>query len=393
MKNRILSFIMSAVLTSSLISVQSAFSDNTVEYGTITVSVIDEETGELYNDENDITSVSFFKTPLDFPKEGQFGGTIQIDEWNIAQSNPHVIEQAETNYSYTLNYSMMFFNTQYTVDAEKLPETTFDYLSSEPKEIKLYIKKNKLADQNADTDTSEKPDIQADKEYTFEDIRSMTTEELEALYKAKGIKDYHVYTAKSAVSGILLEPRPYLCDDVPDDVITEIHDISEISKLLDSPCRFDIEKVKKSLGLPAELFIIGFDLMMPVGHEENGEFIMKKYCECFIQPIADDQQTRAELLADALNYIQLNPDYCGLTPNALGGSNITVPAAALKGDVNGDKAFDICDIVALQRWLLGAEGAELADWKAADLCEDGKLDVFDLTAMKKALLAQTAAQY
>ena len=117
------------------------------EYGTVTVSVINEETGELYYDENDITSVSFFKTPLDFPKEGQFGGTIQIDEWNIGQSNPHVIEQVETNYSYTLNYSMMFFNTQYAVDAEKIPETPFDYLSSEPKEIKLYIKKSVLADQ------------------------------------------------------------------------------------------------------------------------------------------------------------------------------------------------------------------------------------------------------
>lgn len=147
MKKRIMSLIMSALLTSSLISVPSAFSDNTAEYGTITVTVIDEETGELYYDENDITSVSFFRTPLDFPEEGQFGGTIQIEEWNIGQSNPHVIEQVETNYSYTLNYSMMFFNTQYAVDVEKIPETTFDYLSSEPKEIKMYIKKNKSTEQ------------------------------------------------------------------------------------------------------------------------------------------------------------------------------------------------------------------------------------------------------
>ncbi len=374
MKKRILSLIMSALLTSSLISVPSAFSDNTAEYGTVTVTVIDEETGELYNDENDNTSVSLFRTPLNFPEEGQFGGTIQIDEWNIGQSNPHVIEQAETNYSYTLNYSMMFFNTQYAVDAEKIPETTFDYLSSEPKEIKMYIKKNKLADPNADTDTSEKPDIQADKDYTFDDIRSMTTEEIEALYKAKGIKDYHVYTAKSAVSGILLEPRPYLCDDVPDDVITEIHDISEISKLLDSPCRFDIEKVKKSLGLPAELFIIGFDLMMPVGHEENGEFIMKKYCECFIQPIADDQQTRAELLADALNYIQLNPDYCGLTPNALGGADITVPSTTLKGDVNCDNEVDMADAVLIMQALANPNKYGIDGTAERHLTEQGKLN-------------------
>ena len=84
--------------------------------------------------------------------------------------------------------------------------------------MKKYIWEN----QKVDTNTSEKSDIQADKEYTFEDIRNMTTDEIEALYKVKGIKDYHVYTAKSAFGSILLEPRPYLSDDVPDDVITEI---------------------------------------------------------------------------------------------------------------------------------------------------------------------------
>ena len=238
------------------------------EYGTITVSVIEEETGELYNDENDITSVSFFKTPLDFPKEGQFGGTIQLDEWNIGQSNPHVIEQAETNYSYTLNYSMMFFNTQYTVDAEKIPETTFDYLSSEPKEIKLYIKKNKLADQNADTETLENPDIQADKEYTFEDIRSMTTEEIQELFELKGVKNNRVHTSDNTQNNFLLDPMPYLKDNIPED----IYGSNEIIY------RFDEEKVKRSLGLPDELFEITVEASMPIGLDDTP---VQKYCECY----------------------------------------------------------------------------------------------------------------
>jgi hypothetical protein len=41
----------------------------------------------------------------------------------------------------------------------------------------------------------------------------------------------------------------------------------------------------------------------------------------------------------------------------------------------------------LQRWLL-ADGTKVNDRRAADLCEDGKLDVFDLCLMKRALIQQ-----
>ena len=55
------------------------------------------------------------------------------------------------------------------------------------------------------------------------------------------------------------------------------------------------------------------------------------------------------------------------------------------GDVNMDSQFNISDVVLLQRWLL-ADGTKLADWEAADLCKDGRLDSFDLCLMKEALL-------
>lgn len=56
------------------------------------------------------------------------------------------------------------------------------------------------------------------------------------------------------------------------------------------------------------------------------------------------------------------------------------------GDVNGDGSFNIADVVAFQKWLLNAPDAELYNWTAADLYADGKLDVFDLTLMRKALI-------
>ena len=55
---------------------------------------------------------------------------------------------------------------------------------------------------------------------------------------------------------------------------------------------------------------------------------------------------------------------------------------SLRGDANSDGSFDIADIVTFQKWLLAAPDADLADWKAADLCSDGRLDIFDLCLMK-----------
>ncbi len=56
------------------------------------------------------------------------------------------------------------------------------------------------------------------------------------------------------------------------------------------------------------------------------------------------------------------------------------------GDCNGDGNFDVADIVLLQKWLLAVPNTHLADWKAADLCEDGRLNIFDLCMMKHLLL-------
>lgn len=57
-----------------------------------------------------------------------------------------------------------------------------------------------------------------------------------------------------------------------------------------------------------------------------------------------------------------------------------------EGDVNSDGEFNVADVVTLQKWLLAVPDAKLADWKAADLCNDNKLDVFDLIFMRRALL-------
>ncbi|MDD6279623.1 MAG: DUF6055 domain-containing protein [Oscillospiraceae bacterium] len=58
----------------------------------------------------------------------------------------------------------------------------------------------------------------------------------------------------------------------------------------------------------------------------------------------------------------------------------------IRGDVNNDKTFNIADLVMMQHFLLGS--GSLTDWQAGDLCEDGKIDVFDMVMMRKLILTQ-----
>ena len=58
----------------------------------------------------------------------------------------------------------------------------------------------------------------------------------------------------------------------------------------------------------------------------------------------------------------------------------------ISGDLNADEVFNVSDVVLLQKWLLAVPDTHLANWKAADMCEDDRLDVFDLCMMKRALI-------
>ncbi|MCM1473686.1 MAG: dockerin type I repeat-containing protein [Muribaculaceae bacterium] len=56
------------------------------------------------------------------------------------------------------------------------------------------------------------------------------------------------------------------------------------------------------------------------------------------------------------------------------------------GDVNADGKFNVADVVLLQKWLLAVPNVTLPDWKAADLCKDNKIDVFDMIEMRKLIV-------
>ncbi len=65
----------------------------------------------------------------------------------------------------------------------------------------------------------------------------------------------------------------------------------------------------------------------------------------------------------------------------------------VSGNINGDDAFSVADVVTLQKWLLGAADVEIWNGAQGDFCLDGKLDVFDLCLMRSELVKNINANY
>ena len=63
-----------------------------------------------------------------------------------------------------------------------------------------------------------------------------------------------------------------------------------------------------------------------------------------------------------------------------------VPLEYTEGDANFDGEFSIADAVSIQNYLLGRQKTGLVYWKAADLCDDNRLDVFDMCLMRRLLV-------
>ena len=142
MKKRIMSFIMSSVFAASLISVSYVCAEEYAECGTITFTVIDEETGELFKGES-FENLFFLNQNKAIASDAwkEWGKDTQVDKWDINESNPHTIENVPIEYHYYIGHSIFSFNDfYYEVDKEK-SEGAFDFLSAEPKEVKVYMKK------------------------------------------------------------------------------------------------------------------------------------------------------------------------------------------------------------------------------------------------------------
>ena len=111
-------------------------------------------------------------------------------------------------------------------------------------------------------------------------------------------------------------------------------------------------------------------------NNHNNRHISKYNTKCYID--SDAEYTTNE------NTIYGNAAMIFLTASIMS----RIESEQIKGDVNADGKINVADVVLMQKWLLTVPDTKLIDWKAGDLCEDEKLDVFDLCLMKRELLKQ-----
>lgn len=99
---------------------------------------------------------------------------------------------------------------------------------------------------------------------------------------------------------------------------------------------------------------------------------------------SDSEDTNSDIIPELQKAVR---DYQSSIVSIGGESVINPPQPEImKGDVNDDGEFNISDVVMLQKWLLAVPDVHLANWEAGDLCQDDRLDVFDLCLMKRELI-------
>ena len=211
---------------------------------------------------------------------------------------------------------------------------------------------------------------------SFEEFSKLTEDEVKAMFEEKGLTDsmyYRLWTEENIndevgheAIWVILKPNPFPVSD------PELAD--------DYKVYWEDDRFASALGLPKELFEFKQNTPVRIGIGDNNG----KYCSCNINAKAANSSDTEKLLAAALNYVQLSPYFVSFHYDYLGWR--VAPAVQVKGDVNGDGKFTIADVVTFKKWLYGISDTPLANWEAADFCEDGVLDSFDFCIMRRKII-------
>ncbi|MBE6844574.1 MAG: hypothetical protein E7508_02500 [Ruminococcus sp.] len=62
------------------------------------------------------------------------------------------------------------------------------------------------------------------------------------------------------------------------------------------------------------------------------------------------------------------------------------------GDIDGNGSFNFADVVSFSKYLMNKSENEPDNLYAADICTDGKINVFDLVAMKRKMIEQNTTE-
>lgn len=143
-------------------------------------------------------------------------------------------------------------------------------------------------------------------------------------------------------------------------------------------CGYDILLYKNG-----ELYVPDEDIkvMMPVPEEYKDALFFGVYGSIYVDRFGACHYTNDGAFAEN-GYITCYDTVDNSSQNVI----VLKAELPVEGDANLDGKFSAADVVSLQRYLLCC--GDLPNREAADLCQDNKINVFDLCIMKRMLLEQ-----
>lgn len=375
MKNTILT-----ILTVSMISITSfssiyAYAETDDTRGTVTIKVINEETNKLFSENRNNFSVN--GTPLSI--NGDVGGAIYLDGWNSAESNPHTIFDINKDFNYCIQYSAVDYDGySYYIDTEK-SDDIFDFTDSSQKVLNIYMKKHFWGE----------PSV-----YSFDELLAMSENELEN-YCKKNEFDYvsdeiiKSEMEQGAMCFIRMNPENFTINDYSDIIVSE--NISDIYRF--NTDKYDFTKMISEINFPKEYFDVVVDenpfmIYSDSILSDDGEMKSYFFKLANLKVKIKSEYKDSDIAVRLYQLMRIIPEKCDDFHSISIQHTGCADNSCLRGDVNSDGIFNISDIVTFQKWLLGNSDIKLKDWKAADLCEDDVLNIFDFCMMKRELTNQ-----
>ena len=369
--------LIAALMLSSALTVFPVNAVSEADRGTLTVTIIDEETNELFAEDRDCFSI--------------IGGSIHLSSWNPSKSNPHTVTDVQTAFDYVVQYTAKDYDGYtYYIDTEK-SEPMISFVDVTDKEVTVYMKKNNWGS-SSDTTAPETPVSTELK--TFEELYAAEENELKQYCSDHKLNYISKEEAENQLANkcginIMVKPKDYL---LKADDLLESEDLSAFNKSNFSD--YDFDKMVSDLNLPEKYYKFNADknnfaFYSESAPDSNGDpkQIFYKLAQINVQPDPSvaNERSLARLYQLAGILAEQNPIVHSISLVKVGSSPDTAEET-ISGDVNNDGEFNISDVVLLQKWLLAVPDTHLENWKAADLCDDDILDVFDLCLMKSALI-------
>ena len=366
-----------SLLTAECMSVNHATAEET-QTGSVTVSVYDDETGNLIDSEI-YMSISESTDAL-FNSIGH-GFGVDGGNWFTSNENPYTLTGIEIKPGW---FQMIDIITQndddyyYTINYDK-SDTTFDLNESSEQDLSIYLTKTEkewFLVYRGTYGEEQYPLF----EYYYPSENSPTADKHIKVYYTSEIEEELTYGDILVIDEITPStgrlPFTYQIQNTP--VFTKIGNCTDI---------FDMEPLTIT-GIKYYDYASDSSLM-----EAYPEYA---YTDHYTFTLMDDDGTNYSYSIDYYgvnSVVSLNSAKLGDT--VLFAMRNDVPIIPVEnpvhipdimGDVNEDREFTIADVVLFQKWLLCAPDTNLSDWKAADFCTDETLNAFDLTLMKRALL-------